>query len=184
MTEKSPTHSKQGSNTSAYTHRKAPSLIQYQNHRSPSLDAFPQSPRSFLRNQSLDLPRTPTSAVLARAPNARSGLTDDAVPGDDPFVMLPRRNPSKLSKLPASNHRSRGSRSSSIKSFADNWYGDNMQLSPRTSTDVAGTRNHSRIYSTSTAPPRLSFGDLNTSDMLTALSPPPKHQTEIGRAIG
>lgn len=176
------------SNTSTFTHRKAPSLIQYQTSARPSLDIIsPQTPRSFVRKQSFDLPQSPPMAVLAKAPNSRSGLTDEAVPGDDPFLPSPKRMPSKISKLPPSspttNHRTRGSRSSSVKSLAEARPIGDTELSPtRTSTDIVSpSRGQSRIYSTSTAPPRLSFHD---NDVITKLSPPPTRRNDIGWAIG
>lgn len=179
-------------NPTTYGHKKAssqtPSLIQYHNPGKSSLDYAPHSPRSFLGRHSNDLPQSPQSAVLAKAPNARTGLTDQAVPGDDPFLPAPRRQPSRLHKLPGSPavpQRPRGgSRSNSMRSFAEVWYGENMlSLSPRASSEVmpASTRGgSSRVYSTSTAPPRLSL----TDDMMGGLSPPPPHRTEIGRALG
>lgn len=179
-------------NPGTYGHKKAPSqtpsLIQYHNPGKMSLDYAPHSPMSFLGRHSNDLPQSPQSAVLAKAPNARTGLTDQAVPGDDPFLPAPRRQPSRLHKLPgspAAPQRSRGgSRSNSMRSFAEVWYGENMSsLSPRASSEVmpASTRGgFSRVYSTSTAPPCLSL----TDDMMGGLSPPPPHRTEIGRALG
>ncbi|KAI9795678.1 MAG: hypothetical protein M1835_005354 [Candelina submexicana] len=47
------------------------------------------------------MPRRPS---VAHAPNSRSGLTDDAIPGADPFVTPPRRHSGKLQKSP---HHSR-----------------------------------------------------------------------------
>ncbi|KAI9716420.1 MAG: hypothetical protein M1812_005315 [Candelaria pacifica] len=47
------------------------------------------------------MPRRPS---VARAPNSRTGLTDDAIPGADPFVTPPRRHSGKLHKSP---HHSR-----------------------------------------------------------------------------
>ncbi|ORY62075.1 uncharacterized protein BCR38DRAFT_346293 [Pseudomassariella vexata] len=185
--EKDVARRKHDSSNSTYTH-KAPSLIQYHNGSTrPSLDVSPRSPHSFIRKQSMDLPPSPPSAVLAKAPNSRSGLTDEAIPGDYPYLPSPRRQPSKLSKLPnlpAGTHRARGSRSSSIKSFADAWHGENLELSPRTSTDHSSTRAYSRIYSNAAAPPRPSFGDLAETNLFTGLSPPPLHRNDIGRAIG
>ncbi|KAH9904143.1 hypothetical protein F4778DRAFT_84033 [Xylariomycetidae sp. FL2044] len=165
-------------NTSTST-RRAPSVIQYQNDGRPSMDII--SPRSFINDKySFDLPRAP-GAVLARAPNARSGLTDETVPGDDPFLPSPKRSPSKLHKSPAdSPTRTRGSRSNSIKSFADHWRGS-FEVSPRISND--SRRGHSRIYSSSSIPPRLSLGD---HEQFTGLSPPPSRRKDstIGQAIG
>lgn len=189
------------STTSNRTHRKAPSnsVIQYQGHVRPSIDASPQSPLSFIGKQSLDIPQTPQTAVLARAPNARFGLTDEIVPGDEPFVTSPKRQTSKLYKAPPNAnhiaHRtrvSRSSRASSFRSTDGGWYSENMTNTPRTSNDFHfANRVPSRVYSTSTAPPRVSFGEngafVSLSDhepLTTVLSPPPLHRTEIGRAIG
>ena len=186
--------------STAHTHKKAPSqtpsLIQYQQPlERQSYDSIAQSPRSFIQRQSTDVPQAPQSAILAKAPNARSGLTDQTVPGDDPFLPGPKRQPSRLHKLPNSppptsgNSRTRSSRSSSLRSFGDAWYGDSMgpPRSPRVSSEAHGaiTRaTSSRIYSTSTVPPRLSLSDHNEPVHFNGLSPPPLHSTEIGRAIG
>ncbi|KAI1488669.1 hypothetical protein F5X96DRAFT_62972 [Biscogniauxia mediterranea] len=208
-------------NASTSTSRRAPSVIQYQSSGArPSLE--PVSPRSFISNHShshhkfsLDLassspPRPPDAAVLARAPNARSGLTDETVPGDDPFLPSPKRHPSRLQKTPPSgssspsasashyyhNHhnyhhvRTKGSRSSSLKSFADGLPGSIAgDGSPRASKDIYPRRTHSRIYSSSSIPPRLSFGG-GDADAFTGLSPPPSRRADntttatIGQALG
>lgn len=49
---------------------------------------------------------------LARAPNSRIGLTDDAIPGDQPFIPVPRRQSSRLSKAPPGHERSKSRKSS------------------------------------------------------------------------
>ncbi|KAI2611988.1 hypothetical protein GGR54DRAFT_338494 [Hypoxylon sp. NC1633] len=183
-----PSHSQNAS--TATSTRRAPSLIQYQNGARPSLEVA--SPRSFIGGgkHSFDLPQAP-GAVLARAPNARSGLTDDIIPGDDPFLPSPKRHPSRLHKLPPNSPslhgRTKGSRSSSLRSFAEAAWrlGDAQETSsPRGSSD-AYSRNHNRIYSSSSIPPppRLSFGD---SEQLTGLSPPPSRRNDstIGLAVG
>ncbi|KAK8048588.1 hypothetical protein PG994_010318 [Apiospora phragmitis] len=186
--------------STAHTHKRAPSqtpsLIQYQQPLGKqSFDSISQSPRSFIQRQSTDLPQAPQSVILAKAPNARSGLTDQAVPGDDPFLPGPKRQPSRLHKLPnappptSGNMRTRSSRSSSMRSYGDVWQGDNMGIprSPRPSSEAHSTitrATSSRIYSTSTVPPRLSLSDHNEPVAFTGLSPPPLHSTEIGRAIG
>ncbi|KAI4867451.1 hypothetical protein F4820DRAFT_202459 [Hypoxylon rubiginosum] len=181
-----PSHSQNASTST----RRAPSVIQYQHGGRPSLDVV-SSPRSFIDGKySFDLPQAP-GAVLARAPNARSGLTDDMVPGDDPFLPSPKRHPSRLHKLPpgspSTHGRTKGSRSSSLRSFAEAAWrqGEVAETSsPRGSSD-AHSRNHYRIYSNSTIPPppRLSFGD---SEQLTGLSPPPsrRQDSSIGLAVG
>ncbi|KAJ5047477.1 uncharacterized protein L3040_003301 [Drepanopeziza brunnea f. sp. 'multigermtubi'] len=50
--------------------------------------------------------------VLAQAPNARLGLTDEAVPGADAFIIPSKRRSSRLSKLPPGHSRSKSSGSS------------------------------------------------------------------------
>ncbi|KAI0110136.1 hypothetical protein F4814DRAFT_393389 [Daldinia grandis] len=179
-----PTHSQNGS-TSTST-RRAPSLIQYQNGTRPSLEVI--SPRSFIGDKnSFDLPQIP-GAVLARAPNARFGLTDEAVPGDDPFLPAPRRHPSRLHKLPpnspAINSR-KEPRSNSLRSFSEpSWRDSAVETSPPRGSSEGFARSH-RIYSNSPLPPppRLSYGE---NDQFTGLSPPPSRRNEstIGLAVG
>ncbi|KAI1459294.1 hypothetical protein F4805DRAFT_473256 [Annulohypoxylon moriforme] len=183
-----PSHSQNPS--TATSTRRAPSVIQYHNGGRQSYEVA--SPRSFIGDggkYSFDLPQAP-GAVLARAPNARSGLTDEAVPGDDPFLPSPKRHPSRLHKLPPNSPslhgRTKGSRSSSLRSYAEAAWRDGMEQSssPRVSSD-AHARSHNRIYSNSSIPPppRLSFGD---NDQLTGLSPPPSRRNDstIGLAVG
>ncbi|KAI1470944.1 uncharacterized protein F4812DRAFT_283167 [Daldinia caldariorum] len=179
-----PTHSQNGS-TSTST-RGAPSLIQYQNGARPSLEVV--SPRSFLGDKnSFDLPQIP-GAVLARAPNARSGLTDETVPGDDPFLPSPRRHPSRLHKLPSNSSSPnirKGSRSDSLRSFSEpSWRDSAVETSSLRGSSDGYARSH-RIYSNSPLPPppRLSFGE---NEQFTGLSPPPSRRGEntIGLAVG
>jgi hypothetical protein len=70
-----------------------------------------------------------------------------------------------------------------MRSFGGD-YGSEMELSPRGSHEClnAHHRNNSRVYLSSSIPPRLSLGD----DVHTAgLSPRPLFRdNEIGRAIG
>jgi hypothetical protein len=59
------------------------------------------------------LPNSPVSPFIATAPNARRGLTDEAIPGAVPFIINSKRQSSRLSKPPPMGHkRSRSSRSS------------------------------------------------------------------------
>ncbi|KAH8808225.1 hypothetical protein F5884DRAFT_752768 [Xylogone sp. PMI_703] len=51
------------------------------------------------------------SSSIVRAPNARAGLTDEAIPGEDPFITPAKRKSNRLSKAPG-HGRSRSSRSS------------------------------------------------------------------------
>ncbi|KLU84040.1 hypothetical protein, variant, partial [Magnaporthiopsis poae ATCC 64411] len=96
--------------------KKSPSsVIVYQHQASASSPAIPGyrrseelSPGSTASSSGLagsrygrasmdrDIPQTP---ILARAPNAREGLTDQSIPGDEPYIPLPRRQPSRLSKM-------------------------------------------------------------------------------------
>ncbi|KAL1878513.1 hypothetical protein VTK73DRAFT_7941 [Phialemonium thermophilum] len=201
-------HEKHASTSSA---KKPPSVIIYQDRHSQQDDrrSGEVSPRSFtspscgaLERTSLDR-RLPQAAIHAIAPNARAGLTDAAIPGDEPFLVFPRRHPSRLSKPPPtasprsvrSHGRSRSSRSS-IRSF-DYGYcaGSDMEVSPRASHEFLNSRGrsrsysqsqhqpHTRLYSSSSIPPRLSFSD----DVVAGgLSPRPffPADSEIGRAIG
>ncbi|KAH0544109.1 hypothetical protein FGG08_001727 [Glutinoglossum americanum] len=55
--------------------------------------------------------KLPTTPPTAKAPNARMGLTDEIVPGEEPFVPLPKRSPS--SRIYRPRHlRSKSARSS------------------------------------------------------------------------
>ena len=133
-----------------------------------------------------DLPMVPAQAQ-ARAPNSRAGLTDESVPGDPSYLASPKRHPSRLSKLPPtsprSHNRTRSSRSSaSMRSFIYASSDMEVQFSPRGSSDFnTSSYNNSRIYSTSSVPPRLSFGD---DGIISGLSPRPLFRDDIGRAIG
>lgn len=57
-------------------------------------------------------PSVTTRPLVAKAPNARAGLTDETVPGADPFIPPVRRKSSRLSKAPPGHGRSRSSKSS------------------------------------------------------------------------
>ncbi|KAH6650023.1 hypothetical protein F5144DRAFT_555069 [Chaetomium tenue] len=212
-----PSHAKHPSTSSV---KKPPSVIVYNRPHDAqgtrqSTDA--ESRRSFAQNHpaysgktSFDkaLPQTP---IQARAPNARAGLTDESVPGDEPFIFSPKRIPSRrLSKVPpnsgrrAQHARARSSRSST-RSFGEYYYasggasrtGSDLELSPRYSHDHAqhhsrehsrshsGPRgSHSRVYSSSSIPPRLSFGDEVLFGGLSPARPRFPGEAEIGRAIG
>ncbi|KAI3396688.1 hypothetical protein diail_11796 [Diaporthe ilicicola] len=187
--------------------RKSTSVIVYSNARR-SEERSPRSPRTQLhygkrsldgRKISLDkdLPQTP---IQARAPNAREGLTDDAIPGDDPFIHYPKRQASRLSKMPPNpqqpRHAHTRTRSSfSLRSLGDHFraYDSDVELTPRTSHDCHDYRarpsherplherpsheRHSRVFSSSSIPPRLSLSDDWPGS--TEL-----RQDMIGRAIG
>lgn len=176
--------------------RKSTSVIVYSNARR-SEERSPRSPRTQFQygKRSLDgrkisfdkeLPQTP---IQARAPNAREGLTDDAVPGDDPFIQYPKRQTSRLSKNPPNHpqqprHAHTRTRSSfSLRSLGDHirGYDSEVELTPRTSHDChdyqarRSNDHHSRVFSS--IPPRLSLSnDWPGSPRL--------RQDMIGRAIG
>ncbi|KAK1688257.1 hypothetical protein BDP55DRAFT_62756 [Colletotrichum godetiae] len=182
---------------SAGSIRKPASVIVYQNHNQhqprPSTDTAPRSlyHKRSMDKKSIDIPQTP---VLARAPNARVGLTDDAVEGDLAFLPSPKRQNSRLSKLPSPRHgRHRSSRSSaSVGSLREHWYGyhTDTELSPRPSVDpyfrmpssAHSDGKHQRVYSSPSNPPRLS---LDEEYHMGGLSPRPfLRQSEIGLAVG
>ncbi|KAL2199818.1 hypothetical protein P885DRAFT_30377 [Corynascus similis CBS 632.67] len=221
------THAKHPSTSSV---KKPPSVIVYsrgyESHGTRhSTDA--ESRRSFAQNHpaysgktSFDkaLPQTP---IQARAPNARAGLTDESVPGDEPFIAGPKRTSSRrLSKPPPNSAagrrsyhaRARSSRSST-RSFGDYYYGSgsasggggrsragsDLELAPRYSHDHVVVRHssqysrshgtprgsHSRVYSSSSVPPRLSFGDETLfGGLLSPARPKFPGEGDIGRAIG
>lgn len=110
-------HGKQLSTSSVKTVKKPASVIVYTNPQDQataggesrkSLDEG--SPRSaahsthsgYYGKRSIDHTHTPLppTPILARAPNSRAGLTDETVPGDVPFIPAPKRQPSRLYKLP------------------------------------------------------------------------------------
>ncbi|KAK0128836.1 hypothetical protein ONS95_000785 [Cadophora gregata] len=133
--------------------------------------------------------------VQAQAPNARAGLTDEVVPGADPFIPQPKRQNSRLSKLPPGHARSKSRRSSmSAKSL---WSPDRtsndlkyQEQPPSTwyAVDDAATSPFRTELSTS-SPGTSVFGEAFTG----GLSPRPERRTrpweqevsrdDIGRAI-
>ncbi|KAK4110507.1 hypothetical protein N656DRAFT_209219 [Canariomyces notabilis] len=193
-----PSHAKQASTTSL---KKPPSVIVYSNAQGFRQSTDGGSRRSIPRNHpaygkvSMEqgLPQTP---IQAKAPNARAGLTDETMPGDAPFLPSPKRQPSRLSKFPPNSAsqrsvrhaRARSSRSST-RSFGEYGSGGSeLELSPRHSQDHGRhsrtySRSHSRVYSSSSVPPRLSLGD---EVPFSGISPvkPVFGEGGIGRAIG
>lgn len=189
--------------------RKAPSVIVY---HTPAYPSGPEDSGSIYNNQgrprshtyshspsypphahtlsggsakhSLDLP---PAAVLARAPNSRPGLTDETVEGDDAFIPAQvRRQGSRLSK--------KHSRSRSSMSYQ--WGGpttprQSYEQALRTSYSFERSwereregRGHTRIYSDSSVPPRLSFDGQPGLSAPVVVKDSPTPASEIGRAIG
>jgi len=176
--------------------------IQYQKPSAnrPSTDAV-ISPRSFIgggsyNSYSLDLPRAPEPAAFARAPNARSGLTDEMIPGDDPFVQPLRRQASRLQKIPPGtpkslsrgNSRTRASRSYSQPESVQSSSADSSPTGSRGAIVNSSRNGHSRIYSSSSVPPQIAHTHTHDDAYNTGLSPPPSRrqhdQAVIGQALG
>ncbi|KAF4446634.1 hypothetical protein F53441_9765 [Fusarium austroafricanum] len=172
--------------------RKPPSVIVYDRPHPRVSEEL--SPRSFDHKRSIDVPSSP---VIARAPNSRPGLTDEAVQGEDAFIPLVKRQPSRLAKLPPSSRqsRTRSSRSSTMSAVSpsprDPWHGhypdgflgtrSSSEYLPRANRSLDIRRQHHRMHSMSNMN-RLSFDD---EVFLGGLSPRPLiRKSEIGRAIG
>lgn len=167
--------------------RKPPSVIVYARQseelspRSPTTPYyFPKMSLDGKRSFDKDLPFTP---IQARAPNAREGLTDETIPGDDPYIASPRRHPSRLTKGPRTSvsmgrlahTRNKSSRSS---------------LSLRNLAVGVGYDSDHEIYNpgqsrvSSDVPPLLSLSE-DWPAGGGGLSPRPVLRAEeIGRAIG
>ncbi|KAI0478248.1 hypothetical protein F4859DRAFT_51721 [Xylaria cf. heliscus] len=176
-TERYASHSSKNSTSST--------RIQYQKGGAcrPSTDAAVTS-RSFIQNSfSLDLPRAPEAAAFARAPNARTGLTDETVPGDDPFVPPLKRQPSRLQKLPPSTPKNLSRANSRTRIARSQSHPENYQSSADSSPTGSKNRNgHSRLYSSSSIPPKMSSED---KELLAGLTAPPLRRDDvIGQAIG
>lgn len=181
-------HQKSESTTSI---KKPPSVIVYARKseewspRSPTMPDYPFSKMSLdggKRSFEKELPMTP---IQARAPNAREGLTDEAIPGDEPFVSSPKRRGSRLSKgtrYPHQSHsRNKSSRSSSsLHRLGDRVFGYESDDYRPSQEFYPG---HSRV-SSSQEPPRLSLSE-DWPAGSGGLSPRPFVRAEdIGRAIG
>lgn len=179
-------HHKQSTSVASVT--KPPSVIVYHNQGLPRVSGE-QAQRGHQQMASIDSIQSP---VLARAPNARPGLTDDTVQGDEAFIPHLKRQPSRLSKNQAAATTKPGRSKSARNSIAhDQWYGhglDNHTLPPRRSAESfprspAKHDTHKRVYSSPSNPPRMSLDDDQLS--MGGLSPRPLiRKSEIGRAIG
>lgn len=140
-----------------------------------------------------ELPFTP---IHARAPNAREGLTDEAIPGDVPFLQSPKRRGSRLYKVPRVPHQAHVRRKSSRSSASLYRLGEEAPYSDTVPyTDADPYRNsheyypgHYRSYSYSISspqsPPRLSLSNDWPHDGQELISPRLIRPEDIGRAIG
>ncbi|PHH85661.1 hypothetical protein CDD83_110 [Cordyceps sp. RAO-2017] len=180
---------------SVVSSRKPASVIVYQNPSQHGLRLSEDMPTSPPHNKrSVDVPPTP---VLARAPNARPGLTDEAIQGEDAFIAQARRHPCRLAKPPPPrvprHNRSKSSRAtmSGATGTRDLWYGQHFdyQRLPRRSADqilpmsAAFGADFSDVPSTRSTPVRATFDD--DVAFPGGLSPRPLvRKSEIGRAIG
>jgi len=153
--------------------------------------ASPTSIRTISANES------ELHSVVAKAPNARAGLTDETIPGADPFITPPKRQSSRLSKAPPGHARSKSRRSSmSTKSI---WSGRE-----RSSSDLKGRDRQSTWYNqedevisshiktdTGSSSPSPGVSDFFDGMPSGGLSPRPKSRPrlyeisrdDIGRAI-
>lgn len=155
-----------------------------------SMGSSPTSTRVVGLTSAGPIPDTPS--FLARAPNSRAGLTDEAIPGADPFVATVKRQTSRLSKTPPGHSRSKSRRSSNSGRSISSYLGGRSSMSkervltwydPEDEAALRVLRN-SQTTSTSPVSPSLDIG-------LGGLSPrppsPPRPETfdelEIGRAI-
>ncbi|KAF5027178.1 hypothetical protein F66182_712 [Fusarium sp. NRRL 66182] len=188
--EKQLQHHQRDKSTSFSSIRKPQSVIIYD--RPHPCVSEELSPRSIYHKRSIEVPSTP---VIARAPNSRPGLTDEAVQGEDAFISPVKRHPSRLAKLPPSARysRGRGSRSSTMSAVSprDPWHGhypdaflgtrSSSEYMPRANRSLDIRRHHHRMHSMSNFT-RMSFDD---EVFLGGLSPRPLiRKSEIGRAIG
>lgn len=196
-------HQKSESTTSI---RKPPSVIVYAR---PSEELSPLSPNwSLGKKTSLEGGRVSGKPsfdkeppIQARAPNAREGLTDEAIPGDEPFVHgSPKRRGSRLSKQAppmttryggggggGGHTRNKSSRSSSSL-YRLGGYGyessDDYYYQHRPSQDCYQGAGPSRVLSPQD-PPRLSLSEEWPSGSGVGSSPRLWLRAEdIGRAIG
>ncbi|KYK55450.1 hypothetical protein DCS_07413 [Drechmeria coniospora] len=175
------------SSSSTRSVQKPASVIVYQSART-SEDAA-----SSLGGGSIsDVPQIP---VLARAPNARPGLTDETVQGEDAFIPCTqaKRQPARLSKMASPRHNRSKSSRATMTGGRDQWYGQQMDehRPPRRSADTWRPTPAShydgwlgRVY-THSSRSTASRTSVEEEMLLGGLSPRPMlHQSEIGRAIG
>ncbi|PBP25433.1 hypothetical protein BUE80_DR003844 [Diplocarpon rosae] len=134
--------------------------------------------------------------VHAQAPNARVGLTDEAIPGAHPYFTRPKRQSARLSKLSHGHSRSKSGRSSiSAKSlWSPEWTSsDFKQPEPSNwyAVDDAAALSHSRSPEHGSSSPATSvYGETNSAGGLSPRPAPRSRPWEnyvaredIGKAI-
>ncbi|KAG6019863.1 hypothetical protein E4U19_006854 [Claviceps sp. Clav32 group G5] len=157
-------------------------LSRYTSRSSLSRDTSVLPPITPNRRHSLDMPPIPV-AVLARAPNSRPGLTDEAVQGEDAFIAQPRRQTARLPKS-ACPSRQWHERSNSAQTPTSPRTVDSALLPRRSAETLFLDTNlgSGDVDSWFTAP---RWGSWDEEVSLGGLSPRPVvHRSEIGRAIG
>lgn len=182
--------------------KKPPSLIVYNRQSEERFQPRSPPPSGGLHGKmSFDGPKMsidkelPFTPIQARAPNAREGLTDETVPGDQPFIPSPKRQTSRLAKAHPRHPRQAHTRNKSSRSTISlnhthtegfhNGYESDAGMTYRASHDQQRYYpQHSGAQSGSSIPPRLSFSDDWPSS--GGLSPRPSvvRREDIGRAIG
>ncbi|KAG6052963.1 hypothetical protein E4U17_005173 [Claviceps sp. LM77 group G4] len=167
-------------------------LPRYTSRSSLSRDTSMMPPIIPNRGDSLDMPPIPV-AVLARAPNSRPGLTDEAVQGEDAFIAQPRRQ-TVTARLPKSacpsrqwHERSNSAQTPTSPRTTTTGYGQTVDsaLLPRRSAEtlILDTNLGSGDVDSWFTAPR--WGSWDEEVFLGGLSPRPVvHRSEIGRAIG
>jgi hypothetical protein len=157
-----------------------------------TVNSSPASTRSGFVS-GVTVPNTPS--FLARAPNARTGLTDEAIPGADPFITPVKRQSSRLSKMPPGHGRSKSRRSSiSAKSITSYHGGRGSSGKERPSMwydpDDEGVEKDGRKSRRTNSSPNTSVFNEGRASESGGLSPRPKSHSnagardqDIGRAI-
>ena len=142
--------------------------------------AISPSPPSILK--------TPPRAALARsasfqakAPNSRIGLTDEAIPGQAPFIPTIKRQESRLSKTPPGHSRKKSStsmRSIHTRSFINDDEGLPDRGTPWTYSGYAstnGSRSQAPTWGINSTPPTSEYG--GGPNEPGGLSPRPRQNT-------
>ncbi|KAG6074989.1 hypothetical protein E4U15_005859 [Claviceps sp. LM218 group G6] len=164
-------------------------LSRYTSRSSLSRDTSMMPPITPNRADSIDMPPIPV-AVLARAPNSRPGLTDEAIQGEDAFIAQPKRQTARLPKSACPSRqwheRSNGAQTPTSPRTTTG-YGQMVDsaLLPRRSAETLfldTDLGSGDVDSWFTAP---RWGSWDEEIFLGGLSPRPVvHRSEIGRAIG